>query len=244
HSREGLNEAIGQIIRRGGHAIVPNVNVHFSNLSWRLPWLRALFNSAPVNFCDGAGIQLAARLLGSKIAERITFGDWFASLAAYCQREHFRIFFLGSRPGVAVEASWRVASRYRGLVIAGVHHGYFDKARDSAENSQVIAAINRCRADILLVAMGMPLQEEWLAQNWDQIDAGIALTGGAILDYLSGRMRRPPAWMCGCGGEWLGRLLIEPRRLWKRYLLGNPLFLARVLRQRLLQGRSSSRTLS
>ncbi len=244
HTREGLNEAIGRIIRSGGHAIVPNVNVHFANLSWRLPWLRDLFNSAPVNFCDGAGIQLAARLLGSRIVERITYGDWFASLAAYCQREQFRVYFLGGRPGVAAEASRRVATRHQGLVIAGVHHGYFDRERNSAENAEVIAAINRCRPDILLVALGMPLQEEWLAQNWDHIDAGVALTGGAILDYLSGRMLRPPAWMCRNGWEWLGRLLIEPRRLWKRYLIGNPLFLARVLRQGLLQGRSSPKALS
>jgi N-acetylglucosaminyldiphosphoundecaprenol N-acetyl-beta-D-mannosaminyltransferase len=244
HTREGLNEAIGRLIRCKVHAVVPNVNVHFTNLSWRLPWLRDLFNSAPVNFCDGAGIQLAARLLGSRIAERITYGDWFASLAAFCLREHFRFFFLGGQPGVAVEASLRVVSRYPGLVVVGTHHGYFDRRRQSAENAEVIAAINRCRPDILLVAMGMPLQEEWLVQNWDQIDAGVALTGGAILDYLSGRMRRPPVWMCSCGWEWLGRLLIEPRRLWKRYLLGNPLFLARVLQQRLFKGRSTPRAFS
>ena len=244
HTREGLNEAIGQIIRRGGHAVVPNINVHFANLSWRLPWLRDLFNSAPVNFCDGAGIQLAARLLGCRITERITYGDWFASLAAFCQREHFRLFFLGGRPGIAAEAARQVACRYPELIVAGTHHGYFDRDRNSAENADVVAAINRCRPDILLVALGMPLQEKWLTQNWDHIDAGVALTGGAILDYLSGRMRRPPAWMCRCGWEWLGRLLIEPRRLWKRYLIGNPLFLARVLRQRLLQGRSSPQALS
>jgi len=244
HTWDGLNGAISQIIRSGGHAVIPNVNVHFANLSWRLPWLREFFNSAPVNFCDGAGILLAARLLGGRIEERITYGDWFASLAAFCQREHFCFYFLGGGPEIAAEASQRVTSLYPGLVVAGTHHGYFAKGRLDAENTEVIAAINRCRPDILLVALGMPLQEEWLAQNWERIDAGVALTGGAILDYLSGRMRRPPAWMCRNGWEWLGRLLIEPRRLWKRYLIGNPLFLMRLLRQRLMPDRSSSKALS
>ena len=239
HTYESLNEAIGQRIHCGGHDIVPNVNVFFANLSWRRPWLRDLFNSSPINFCDGAGIQLAARILGDRIAVRITYGDWFASLAEFCRRRKFRLYFLGGRPGVAAEASRRVTSSYPGLVIAGTHHGYFDKSRQSAENTEVVADINRCRPEILLVALGMPLQEEWLAQNWHQLDAGVALTGGAILDYLSGSMRRPPAWLCGCGMEWLGRLLIEPRRLWKRYLLGNPLFLMRILRQRLQRGRLS-----
>ena len=232
-SQEEINEAIGRIVHSGGHAVVPNVNVHFANLAWRREWLREFFNLAPVNFCDGAGIQLAAWLLGGRIAERITYGDWFASLAAFCQRERFRLFFLGGEPGVAAEAARQVAARFPELVIAGTHHGFFSRERHSSENDAVIAVINRCRPDILLVAFGMPLQEEWLARNWEDIDARVALTGGAILDYLSGRMHRPPAWLCRLGWEWLGRLLIEPRRLWRRYLIGNPLFLLRVIRQRI-----------
>ncbi|MCU0236760.1 MAG: WecB/TagA/CpsF family glycosyltransferase [Acidobacteria bacterium] len=233
HAYADLNEAIGRIVRSRGHAVVPNVNVHFANLAYRRPWLRELYNSAPVNFCDGAGIQLAARILGGGIPQRITYADWFDSFAAYCERQAIRLFFLGGRPGIAALAAQRLVSRHPGLVIAGVQHGYFARDRHGAENAAVIAAINRCRPDVLLVAFGMPIQEEWLAQNWRDIDASVALTGGAILDYLSGVLRRPPAWLCRRGCEWLGRLLIEPRRLWKRYLIGNPLFLARVLRQRL-----------
>jgi N-acetylglucosaminyldiphosphoundecaprenol N-acetyl-beta-D-mannosaminyltransferase len=233
HSQEELNEAIGRIVLAAGHAVVPNVNVQFANLAYRQPWLREFFNSGPINFCDGAGIQLAARFLGSRIVERITYGDWFDSLAAYAQVKKISFYFLGGQPGVAADASRRISARFPGLLITGVHHGYFDKKQQGSENAAVIAAINRCRPDILLVAFGMPLQEEWLAQNWEQIDAHVALTGGAVFDYLSGRMRRAPAWLRRCGCEWLGRLLIEPRRLWKRYLIGNPLFLARLLRQRL-----------
>ncbi len=233
HSQEEINEAIGRIVRAEGHVVIPNINIQFANLAQRLPWLREFFNSAPINFCDGVGIQLGARLLGCRIKERFTPPDWFDSLAEYCRAAGISLYFLGGRPGIAAGAAEVLVSRFPGLVIAGVHHGYFNKNRQSSENARVVAAINRCRPDILLVAFGMPLQEEWLAQNWEHIDAHVALTGGAVFDYISGRVRRPPAWLRRCGCEWLGRLLVEPRRLWKRYLIGNPLFLLRIVRSRL-----------
>lgn len=233
HTPLELNAIIGRIVRTGGHAIVPNVNVHFANLAWRRPWLREFFNSAPVNFCDGDGIRLGARLLGCRIAQRITYGDWLYSLAAYCRDEGIRLYFLGGRPGVATAAAHRLMELFPGLAITGTGHGYFAKEAHDPENAAVVREVNRCRPDVLLVAFGMPLQEQWLRENWHGIDARVGLTGGAALDYVSGQARRPPAWLRRLGCEWLGRLLIEPRRLWKRYLIGNPLFLARVLRQRL-----------
>ncbi len=214
--------------------VIPNINIQFANLAIRLPWLREFFNSAPLNFCDGAGIQLGARLLGGRIMERITFGDWFDSFAGYCRARSISFFFLGGHPGVAAAAAARLTAQFPGLIVAGSHHGYFDKEPRGPENADAIAAINRCPPDILLVGFGMPLQEEWLLQNWDHIDARVALPCGGFFDFLSGRMRRSPSWLRRCNCEWLGRLFIEPRRLWKRYLIGNPLFLLRVLRQRLV----------
>ena len=87
--------------------------------------------------------------------------------------------------------------------------------------------------DILIVGFGMPLQERWLMQNWENLDARVALTGGAVFDYVSGEVRRGPRVLTDNGFEWLARFLIEPGRLWRRYLVGNPLFLWRVLQQRL-----------
>jgi len=119
------------------------------------------------------------------------------------------------------------------LRIVGTYHGYFDKTPGSPGNEAVIQAINAVKPNILIVGFGMPLQERWLMENWDRVEASVALTGGAVFDYVSGDLRRPPCWMTSHGLEWLGRLLIEPRRLWQRYLIGNPLFLWRVLKQRL-----------
>ena len=117
-------------------------------------------------------------------------------------------------------------------MIAGTSHGYFNKEAYSAENQAVIESINKSRPNILIVGFGMPMQEKWLNENWQSIDSNIALTGGAVFDYISGELKRGPKWMTEHGLEWLARMLIEPKRLWKRYFIGNPKFLFHVILQR------------
>jgi N-acetylglucosaminyldiphosphoundecaprenol N-acetyl-beta-D-mannosaminyltransferase len=190
-----------------------------------------------VVFCDGAGVMLAARLLGRRIPARITYADWMWRLAAFAEAEGLSLFLLGARPGVAEEAARRLLARHPKLHISGVRHGYFDHAAGSPQNEAVLREIEASRPDFLLVGLGMPLQEHWLMDNWHRIEAGVALTGGAVFDYVSGGLRRGPRFLTENGFEWLARLLIEPRRLWRRYLLGNPLFMLRVLGQRFGAGR-------
>ena len=134
---------------------------------------------------------------------------------------------------MTAKAAVRLTERFPNLRILGTHHGFFDKTPGSLENEDVIQRINAVKPDILVTGFGMPLQERWLMDNWDRIEANVALTGGAVFDYISEELRRAPRWMTDHSLEWLGRLIIEPRRLWRRYLIGNPLFLWRVLKQRL-----------
>ncbi|MBK9051491.1 MAG: WecB/TagA/CpsF family glycosyltransferase [Chloroflexi bacterium] len=101
------------------------------------------------------------------------------------------------------------------------------------ENEFVLRKINDYQPDILIVGMGMPVQERWLYDNWEQINATAIMTSGAVFDYVSGHRQRPPLLFTDTGFEWLGRFLAEPRRLWQRYLIGNPLFFWRILKQRL-----------
>lgn len=227
-----LHDAMGIMIQQNRHALVLNVNVHCLNLAAEQPWLRDYLNSADLVFCDGAGVRLGAKMLGQHIPERITYADWFWQLAEWCATEGHTLYFLGAQPGVTSKAAARLQERYPSLRVIGCHHGYFDLQPGSEENQAVIAEINAVRPDILVLGFGMPLQESWLQANWDQIDANIALTGGAVFDYISGELTRAPRWMTDNGLEWLGRLLIEPGRLWRRYLVGNPLFLYRVMRSR------------
>ena len=232
---EELHSEIKRLARSGERGLILNVNVHCLNLCHDDPVLRRFFNDADVVFCDGAGVMLAARILGELIPARITYADWAWRLAAFAEAEGLSLFFLGARPGVAERAARRLKVRHPALDISGVRHGYFDHRAGSQENESVLEEINTARPDILLVGLGMPLQERWLMENRHRIEAGVALSGGAVFDYVSGDLRRGPRLLTENGFEWLARLLVEPRRLWRRYLLGNPLFLLRVLGQRLRQ---------
>jgi len=227
-----LHAEIARLARCGRLGLVLNVNAHCLNLCYEDRALRNTLNSADAVFCDGAGVMLAARILGGRIPARITYAAWIWQLADFAAAEDFSLYFLGARPGVAQEAARRLRERYPDLRIVGVRHGYFDHSAGSAENREVLEEINSCAPDILLVGLGMPLQEHWLTENRHRLHAaGVALTGGAVFDYASRRVRRGPRLLTESGFEWLARLLREPRRLWRRYLVGNPLFFLRVLRQ-------------
>jgi N-acetylglucosaminyldiphosphoundecaprenol N-acetyl-beta-D-mannosaminyltransferase len=226
-----LHAEIARLVRAGKLGLVLNVNAHCLNLCYEDSALRDSLNGADVIFCDGVGVMLAARMLGGRIPARITYAAWIWRLAGFAASESYSLYFLGARPGVAQEAARRLRERYPSLSIVGVRHGYFDHTAGSAENEVVLEEINAAAPDILLVGLGMPLQERWLTQNRHRLDARVALTGGAVFDYVSRRVSRGPRILTERGFEWLARLLHEPRRLWRRYLLGNPLFLLRVLRQ-------------
>lgn len=232
---EGLHAEITRLVRRRD-GVVLNVNAHCLNLLHEDEGLRDFFGAADVVFCDGAGVRLAARMLGDRLPERITYADWLPRLTALAERRGFSLFFLGAHPGVAREASAKLRESHPGLKIVGVRDGFFDHRAGSPENEAVVAEIKAARPDVLLLGLGMPLQERWLMENHRRLGVGVALTGGAVFDYASGRLRRGPRLLTDNGFEWLARLLVEPRRLWRRYLLGNPLFLARVLAQRWREG--------
>lgn len=228
---DDLHTVILRTVREKGKARLLNVNAHALNLAYERPWLRDYFNSAEVVFPDGYGAVLAARFLGSPFKERVTYADWFWQLAGFCEDHALSMYFLGGRQGVAAEARRRLVARHPNLQVVGTQHGFFNKAPRSQENRAVVQRIHALEPNLLIVGMGMPIQERWLKENWDRLETNVVLTGGAVFDYISGRLPRPPRFLTDHGLEWLGRLIIEPRRLWRRYLLGNPKFVWRVLKQ-------------
>lgn len=214
-------------------ALVMHVNVHGMNLAYERPWLVDILNQADLVYCDGGGVVMGARLLGQHLPGRITLADWLWDLAEFAQQHGYSVFLLGARPNVAAKAADQLRQRCPDLKVAGTHHGYFDKTPGSAENEAVLQLISDSKPDIVIVGFGMPIQERWLHDNWPRLDTHVAVAGGAIFDFISGELKRAPVWMNNNSLEWLGRLLVEPTRLWQRYLVGNPLFLTRVLRHRL-----------
>ena len=232
-SVDELHREILRFIKGGGHHLVTNVNVNALNLTYKNGWMAQFLNSASINFCDGAGVILGARILGHRIPCRITYADWMWQLAEFAEMHDLSFFFLGGRPCIAEKAANRLREKHPGLRILATEHGYFQKTSGSQENAKVIDRINQTGADILVVAFGMPAQELWLHENWHRINSNVALTAGAAFDFISGETPRGPRWMTANGLEWLARLLLEPRRLWGRYLLGNPIFVVRILSQKI-----------
>jgi N-acetylglucosaminyldiphosphoundecaprenol N-acetyl-beta-D-mannosaminyltransferase len=208
--------------------LVVNANANLVVLSQTIGWMPALFLKADIAFCDGAGVQLAIRLLKGRAAHRTTPPEWIGGVLEALGPKA-SIFWLGGSPEAVAKAAQHYEERY-GVRTAGVQHGFFDMAKNSVENLALVARINSAAPSILLVNMGMPRQELWLWDNWDRLHTGVAMTGGALVDHAAGHVRRPPRWVANLGIEWLVRLVREPKRLWRRYLLGLPVFGFYVLR--------------
>jgi N-acetylglucosaminyldiphosphoundecaprenol N-acetyl-beta-D-mannosaminyltransferase len=203
------------------------VNAHVVNQSRVTPGLGDALGRADLVYCDGYGVRLAARVLDMPVPHRMTGADWIWGLATLCELGGQSVYLLGSEPPIAREAAAKLKRWYPRLDVVGSHHGYFEL--DSPHNERVIEDINAGRPHIVLVGMGTPKQELWVDRYADRLDGSIVWTVGALFDYVSGHMPRAPGWLADNGLEWIFRLAVEPRRMWRRYLLGNPVFLSRVL---------------
>lgn len=207
------------------------VNAHTLNLAVGDHRLRGVLNRCDLVMNDGSGLSLAARLHGERFPENLNGSDFTMCLLGLAASRGWGVFLLGGRPGVAATAASRLAERITGLRIAGTCHGF------TGEREDLLASrVRESAADLLIVALGNPLQELWLDRNLDATGAHVGVGVGAFLDFSAEAVKRAPRWMNVLGVEWCFRLIQEPLRLWRRYLVGNPLFLARVLRERHTRG--------
>lgn len=212
--------------------VAVGVNAHVCNLAARESEFCEMVRSADLAYADGQSVVWASRLFGVPMPERVATTDLVFPLSASAAAAGKRIFLYGSAPGVAERAASRLRELEPDLQIA-VSHGYVPKE----EIDDLVRRINDFGTHILFVGLGDPLQQHWVARHRHHLQVPAVLTCGGLFDWTSGENRRPPQWMVAAGLEWLWRVLIEPRRLAKRYLLGNPAFVARVLRQYLLERR-------
>ena len=218
--------AITEWAEQGRRSRIMYVNAHVVNESRAMPELLAALQRADLVYCDGYGVRLAARALGLDVPHRMTGADWIWGLAALCERSGRSIYLLGSEPPVARTAAETLRRWYPKLDVTGAHHGWFDL--DSPHNERVIEDINEKKPDIVLVGMGTPKQELWTDRYAERLEVDVVWTVGALFDYVSGLVPRAPHWLADNGLEWIFRLAIEPQRMWRRYLIGNPAFLGRV----------------
>ncbi len=227
-SVEQLLSEIQHCIEQEKKVYLGYVNTHAMNIAYTSSWFRLFLNQSYLTFCDGFGIKLGAFLTGQRLVYRFTPPDFMESICELACRRGWRVFFLGAEPGVPQAAAADLQTRLPGLQIQ-THHGYFDKACGGLENQRVLEQINQFQPQILVLGFGMPLQERWIMENIASLNINIAFPAGALFDYLSGRLPRAPYWMTDHGLEWLGRLVVEPRRLWKRYFWNNPRFIALLM---------------
>jgi N-acetylglucosaminyldiphosphoundecaprenol N-acetyl-beta-D-mannosaminyltransferase len=226
-TREGVLEFIESAAEAGERAIVGNHNTHSLYLMRRDRRMYSFFDQADLIEIDSMPIVYWARLLGlpTSPANRCTYLDWRDGFWRTAAEKRWRIFFLGAAEGVADEAARRMAQAWPGVEIAS-HHGYFDKTPGSPGNQAVIDQINAFQPHVVMVAMGMPVQELWVAQNARSLDRGVILTVGAAFDYEAGVQGAAPRFLGTLCLEWLYRLAHQPRRLAGRYLY-EPWFLLR-----------------
>ncbi|MFY9556530.1 MAG: WecB/TagA/CpsF family glycosyltransferase [Blastocatellia bacterium] len=218
---------IDNFISEGGPHYAAVVNASKIVIAQRDQNLKRGLIEADFVTADGMSVVWASRLLGRPLKQRVTGIDLFERLVEQAARRGLSVYFLGARDEAVRGTVERLTARHPGLRLAGYRNGYFA----AAESGEVARAIKQSGADFLFVAMGSPAQEDWINSNISLTGTRFALGVGGSFDHISGLAVRAPVWMQRAGLEWLFRLIREPRRLWKRYLVGNAVFIWLVARQ-------------
>lgn len=222
-------QAVGRIrdmISAGRPHHVVLANAHTLNLGWDDAAYRRVLREADLVLRDGVGVELAVRLAGRDAGHNFVGTDFVPALLEAVAPEEVRVFLFGAEAGVAERAADALRARARNIRVVGSAPGY------GAFAPAVVAQVRAARPHVLLVALGNPAQERWIHEHRERLGVPVSIGVGALFDYLAGRVRRAPGWVLRLRAEWLFRLLVEPQRLWRRYVMGNPRFVWRLLRSR------------
>jgi N-acetylglucosaminyldiphosphoundecaprenol N-acetyl-beta-D-mannosaminyltransferase len=222
----GTIDHIDSVIKAQGHERLSFVNADSLNKAFVDDDFRNTLNSGDMVLADGIGIKLGVRITKQHVRENVNGTDLFPRLCEHMSNEGQSLYLLGAKEGVPERVRDWVNENYPGVKVVGVRNGYFTEA----ELPGICEAIRKAQPDVLLVAFGAPRQEAWIKEHAAKLNTHVAIGVGGLFDFYSGNMPRAPIWMREVGIEWLYRLLQEPRRMFKRYLVGNLIFVLRVLR--------------
>ena len=217
--------------RQGGSVFTPNIDhvvVAEDN-----PAFAGAYARASLSLADGMPIVWASRLLGAPLPQRVAGSDLVGPLLELAAKRRWRVYFLGADPGVADKAADIVRARW-GTDVVGTDAPWV-KLDDAAQIERITGQLAAAKADLVLLAFGAPKQELLIDRIAPRLKPAVLLGIGASLDFIAGTVKRAPRIMQRAGLEWLYRLAKEPRRLWRRYLVNDPRFvaiLARTLRER------------
>lgn len=207
--------------RRGQAGSVVTVNLDFLRLAEGNVEFRTALNGAALAVADGMPLIWASRLRGQRrLPQRVAGVDFVNDLCGLAARRGYGVFLLGAGPGIAPAAAAALRRQHPGLRVVGTHTPPIGSFSDE-EDQRIIEAIRVVRPEILFVAFGAPRQELWIRRYLDDLGVPVCMGVGGSFDIIAGRLRRAPRWMRHTGLEWLFRLLQEPGRLWRRYLVGD-----------------------
>ncbi len=222
--QEALQQ-IGAFIASGQPHQIVTANAEIIYQASKNEKMRSIINQAQMVTADGSGVVWASRQLGQPLSQRVTGIDLVNSICEQSAKDKWKIYILGSAPGVAATAAVNIRDKYPGCNIIGTHHGYFN----AKEEKQILAELEQLRPDVLFVALGAPKQEYWIADHIEQLQIPVAMGIGGSMDVLSGNVKRAPKWMQKLSLEWLYRLLIQPTRF--KRMLALPKFMLAVKKQ-------------
>ncbi|QDT09753.1 WecB/TagA/CpsF family glycosyltransferase [Planctomycetes bacterium K23_9] len=223
-------EKIDQWIQSGASQYVCVTPVHSVMECQDDDDLRDIFNQAGMVTPDGMPVVWICNWFGFKDARRVYGPDLMLTLCDHSQKPGYRHFFYGGAEGVAPTLSENLQKRFPDMKSVGTLSPPY-KALSESENRAMVDTINAANPDIVWVGLGSPKQERWMAKNIDVLNASVVIGVGAAFDFHVGRVRQAPAWMQRSGMEWFFRLIMEPRRLWRRYLIGNSRFVVKFFMQ-------------
>jgi N-acetylglucosaminyldiphosphoundecaprenol N-acetyl-beta-D-mannosaminyltransferase len=227
-----FQEALQQIAllieqRQGGFVVTPNVD-HVVLADSHLAF-REAYAQASLSLADGQPLVWLSPWIGKKLPEKISGADLVWPLLEMAAQKSWRVYFLGANPEVTAKARQVVLERY-GTNVVGCDSPFISLDSTLEDNQETLDKIKEAHPHLILVALGAPKQELWMHRFREYFAPAIALGIGASLDFIAGTLRRAPPWVSRCGLEWAYRLLKEPRRLWRRYLVNDPKFLGIFLR--------------
>lgn len=225
-------ELLTLLDQTGGLVVTPNVD-HLIKLRQDEEFQRA-YGMAQYCVCDSKIVQFTSYFLGEPIREKISGSDFFPAFYQFNRNNpEIRVFLLGAMPGVAQIAQQKINEKVGRDMVVEVYSPPFGFENDEAECQKIIDLVNRSHATVLAMGLGTPKQEKWLARYRTQFDSiRIFLAIGATIDFEAGNIRRSPKWMSEMGLEWLFRLSLEPKRLWRRYLVESLPFFWLILQQK------------
>ena len=214
------------------HKKIVREDINAAKIVWMHndPQFQKMIHQADIINADGQSVIFASKLLGNPIKERVSGIDLMEKLIARSHKKEWKIFFLGAQEEVIKKTVDTYEQKFSKKIIAGYHHGYFGPK----EENRIIDLINTSNADILFIGMPSPQKEYFTDKHFKHLNCHLVMGVGGSFDVIAGKVKRAPVWMQKSALEWLYRLIQEPRKMWKRYLYTNSVFIWLVIKEKIM----------